>query len=320
MEKMNPAINNKFGRLFFPGGDRGVVHTTLVTVLGLLLLVGTSFVCFNELEARHDDRVTLTEDYRDVMELDNASIFSSAPGGGPTANSAMLAVSRMPDAQLRDTIATFEKHEFNGFVALLVVLGATLLLTGQITWRLTLSGISKMLAGFLAALIIFVWLIVPFIAQWIADSAVENEDAMVAQFSPISGGMNAITWGKQSARAAVAEGNQSERLQASADAYQWRWVTYSSAAAAVAAGLLLMNLASRRKVLARIKQLSEGNVTPEPVQATQEQLQQVLAAVTAPEALPLPAAPEQPVGPPPEELPDFDQVITGDKPPEQPPG
>ena len=318
IEKLNPAINNKFGRMFFPGGDRGVVHTTLITVLGLVLLVGTAWVCFDRLDARLEDKATLTEDYRNVMGMDNLSMFTAGPGGGPTPNSAMAAAAKKSDSELRELVRTFEKHEFNGFIALLVVLGVTLLMSGQITWRLTLSGISKALSSLLTGLIIVVWLIVPFITQMIATSGVEPEDAMVAQFSPIAGGMNAVSWGKQSARAAIAEGTQVKHLESSADAFQWRWVTYAATSAAIAAGLLVLNLASRRKVLERVKQLSEGNATPEPVQATEAQLQQVLAAVTAPEATaavqqPIPPA-VPPTAPPPDDLPDFDQVITDDKP------
>ncbi|MEZ5992244.1 MAG: hypothetical protein R3E76_07805 [Planctomycetota bacterium] len=63
---------------------------------------------------------------------------------------------------MRENVKTFYGHEFNGFVALILVLGATVLLTSQITWRLTLSGISRSLSGVLGGLIIVVLLVVPY--------------------------------------------------------------------------------------------------------------------------------------------------------------
>ena len=316
MEKMNPALNNVAGRLFFPGGDRGVVHTTVITVMGLLLMAGTAWMCFNELDTRLDDKATLVEDYRAVKGLDNSSMFGAPGLLGPSPAGASAAISARPEAELRETVRIFEKHEFHGFLALLVVLGVTLLLTAQVTWRLTLSGISKTLSGFLTGLIILVWLVVPFIAQLIADSSAKPQDSMVAQFSPIAGGINAISWGKEAGTAAISEGAATKYLGSSAEDFQWRWMTYAATTAAMAAGLLVLNLASRRKVLARIKQLTDGGGVPEPaVEATEQRLQQVLAVVTAPEAA-TGAMPPPAQEPSPGALPNFDQVVT-DEPPKQ---
>ncbi|MEZ5992242.1 MAG: hypothetical protein R3E76_07795 [Planctomycetota bacterium] len=104
----------------------------------------------------------------------------------------------------------------------------------------------------------------------------------------------------------------------------WRWLTYLGTAGA-GMGLLAVNLVSRRKILDRIKQLTDGSEgVPEPVKTTEAQVQQAIAAVTAPD-VGVPAAPVVPPGapaqepsqPPPQDLPDFDQVVTDD--PQDPP-
>lgn len=324
MEKMPEGMMNAGGKMFFPGSDRGAMHSALVTVVGLILLGFAAWVCYMQLEARIDDKAALVDDYMQVMSLDTQSAF----GGGGPALPAMAAVSKMSESELRDAVTTFRDHEFLGYIALLVMIGLTLLATAQITWRLTLSGISRTLAGVLGGLLIVVWLVVPYIAQAIANTGAGLERQMVAQFSPIHGSISAVSWGKENGRAAITPGGAAERHAQLADDYQWRWMTYGVTCAAIAGGLLVMNLTSRRKILERVKKLSQGDgdPLPQPVEATQEQIDAAIAAVTVPEAkhpAPVsgpspgdvpPAAPLSPDGG--EDLPDFDQVLTDDKPSE----
>lgn len=326
MEKMPQGLLNGGGKIFFPGGDRGVVHTALITVVTLIMMVIVGWITFGELESRLDDKAMLAQDYQQVHEIDRSNMF--APGGAPAITPAMIAMATAPESELRETVTTYYGHEFNGYLALLLVLGVTVMLTAQVTWRLTLSGISRSLSGVLGGLIIAVVLVVPYIAQAIGGSTSEMEDQVVSQFSPIQASMNAVSWGKQSGKAAITAGPSAKNLESRADAFQWRWMTYSTTAGALALALLSANLVSRRKILERIKQLTDGVETvPEPVQATREQVEKAIAAVTAPElaAPPPPAMPAQ--VPPPElsqaappaeeELPDFNQVVTDD--PEDPP-
>jgi ABC-type transport system involved in multi-copper enzyme maturation permease subunit len=301
MEKMPQGLLNAGGKIFFPGGDRGSLHTAMIIVLGMVLLTVAGWVCYNELEGRLDDKARLIEDYQHAVDMEQPAM---TPGSGAPSGAAWLtatvAIAMKPEAELREAVTTFHSHQYKGFMALLVVLALTLFLTGQITWRLTLSGISRSLAGVLAGLLIVVMLVVPYIGQMLASANAEAEDQKIAQFSPIAAGINAITWGQTSGRAAIMEGPASTRMDERADSYQWRWVSYAAAAAAVAAGLLALNLVSRRKILDRVKKMSEGEAVPAPVQLTQEQVQHAIAAVTVPQA-------EAPMQAPPAAPPDFVQ-------------
>lgn len=285
MEKLPAGLMNGGGKLFFPGGDRGALHTAIITVLGMVLMTGAAWFCYSELEARTEgDMAALIEDYEQAM----GDQSSSSPLGGMSLSASRVAAATMPEDELREAVNSFHSAEYRGFMAFMLVLGVTLLLISQVTWRLTLSGISKSLAGVLAGLLVAVLLIVPYIAQWIGNAEADVEEAKVAQFSPIHASINAVLWGKLDGRAVIHTGETATRFQNRADAHQWRWITYCAAAGAITIGLLGLNLASRRKILERIRQLTEGGQTPQPVQATQEQVAQAIAAVTAPEPPPPP--------------------------------
>ncbi|MCA8934656.1 MAG: hypothetical protein KDB68_00485, partial [Planctomycetes bacterium] len=121
-----------------------------------------------------------------------------------------------------------------------------------------------------------------------------------------------------SGHAAIAFGPAAGKHEDNADTLQWRWLTYLGTAGALGMGLLAVNLVSRRKILDRIKQLTDGSEgVPEPVKTTEAQVQQAIAAVTAPD-VGVPAAPvvpsDAPPQAPPQDLPDFDQVVTDDPP------
>jgi hypothetical protein len=310
MEKMPQGLMNGGGRMFFPGGDRGATHTAILVGLAMILLSVAGWVCYTQLEDRFDDRAQLIQDYQQAIGEEDPPLTFGPGGTGVSAS--MIRIAKMPDSELEEAITTFHSHEYKGYLALLLVLAVTLLLTGQVTWRMTLSGISRSLSGVLAGLLIVVLLVVPYIVQIIGDSTSDMEDQKISQFSPIAGGINAVTWGKAEGRAAIMSGDGAKRMQGTADSHQWRWVTYASAVSALAAGLLMSNLVSRRKILERVKKLSEGEQAPAPVQLTQEQVQQAIAAVTVPEQ---PAAPETPpapppdfVSPPPPELDDIQEI------------
>jgi len=330
MEKLPQGLMNGGGKIFFPGGDRGALHTALITVVAMLLMVIVGWVCMGQLESRLDDKAVLMQDYQQINGIDRASLF----GGGrtPSVTPAMMAMATKPESELRDSVKTFYGHEFDGYLALLLVLGVTVLVTSQITWRLTLSGISKSLSGVLGGLIIVVLLIVPFLLGLLGKSVGNMDEEKAFQFSPIWASKNAVEWGKTSGRAAITEGPSVAPLETKADTLKWTWITYTAAASSIGVALLGINLLSRKKILERVKKLTEGDVTPEPVQATQAQVEQAIAAVTAPDAgapvapPPMPPAqvmpPEAPPAPPPgEELPDFNDVVTDDthEPPPEPP-
>ena len=319
MEKMPEGMMKAGGSMFFPGSDRGALHSAVVTVVGVVLMALAAWVCYAQLDARIDDKAALIDDYMQVMNQDTQPAFG--PGGPAMTTSATA--SKLTDTEMRDAVTTFRDHEYLGYLALLGVIGLTLFAAAQITWRLTLSGISRTLAGVLGGLLIVVWLIVPFIAQQLANSGAGVERGMIAQFSPIHGSISAMSWGKEEGRAAIVPGETAARHAQIADEFQWRWITFGVTASAIAGGLLVLNLASRRKILERVKQLSEGggDPLPQPVQATQEQIEAAIAAVSSPPAHPMPPAPpmEAPTAPEggAEDLPDFDQVITDeDKPSE----
>lgn len=303
MEKLPAGLMKGGGRLFFPGGERGALHTAIVTVLGLVLMAGAAWFCYSELEARTEgDKAALVEDYEQAMGDESGSTLL----GGMSLSPSRIAAASMPETELKAAVASFHSAEYRGFMAFLLVMGVTLLLISQVTWRLTLSGISKSLSGVLAGLLVAVLLIVPYIAQAVGGSDADVEEQKVAQFSPIQAGINAVIWGKQNGRAQIHAGDVATRFQARADAHQWRWVTYCAAAGAITIGLLGLNLVSRRKILERIRQLTEGGQQPQPVQTTQEQVAQAIAAVTAPEP-PLmrpPAMPMEAPQAPPEVAPD----------------
>lgn len=320
MEKLPQGMLNAGGKIFFPGGDRGAVHTAMIALIGFALMCVVGFVCIGELEGRLDDKATLIQDYQQISGFERSSMFGRSMGASPTP--AMLAMAGMPESEMRENVQTFYGHEFSGFIALLLVLGVTVLLTSQITWRLTLSGISRSLSGVLGGLIVVVLLVVPYIAQSLGGTSSDEKEWVVAQFSPIQAGRNAVDWGAESGHAAIAFGPAAGKHEVNADTLQWRWLTYLGTAGALGMGLLAVNLVSRRKILDRIKQLTDGSEgVPEPVKTTEAQVQQAIAAVTAPDAgvpMPPPAVPtESPPPAPQQELPDFDQVVTDD--PEDPP-
>ncbi|MCB9933972.1 MAG: ABC transporter permease [Planctomycetes bacterium] len=316
MEKLPAGLMSGGGKLFFPGGDRGALHSAIISVVAMALLVVAAWFCYHELEARaEDDKAALLQDYEQAMGEDNSSMLPGTMGISRTRIEAAM----MPESELKELVATFRAAEYKGFIAFTLVLVLTLLLLGQITWRLTLSGISKSLSGVLAGLLLAVLLIVPYIAQTIGGSSAEMEEQKVAQLSPIQASINAVAWGTQQGRSAIREGDIALRLQNRADALQWRWATYCAVAGVLTVGLLGMNLASRKKILERIRKLNEaGAQAPEPVQATQEQVAQAIAAVTAPEPQPMAPSVMQPMTTEPpqaplDDLPEFDDLAADEK-------
>jgi ABC-type transport system involved in multi-copper enzyme maturation permease subunit len=298
MAKMPESVMNAGGKIFFPGADRGALHAALVIVLGLSLMAGAAFVCYGKLNARLDDRAALMQDYTQVRALDSSAF---ALTGATPFNPTLAAIAALPDSEMREAVETFRNHEYAGYLALLVLLGVTLLTASQATWRLTLSGISKTLAGVLAGLMIVVWLVVPYIAQAISGMEGESENHMISQLSPIQGSINAVNWGKQKGRAAITPGQtEAAALSNRASRLQSRWLTFGLVTAAMGGALLASNLVSRRKVLAQLARLEGGSMeghAPEPATATPEQLQQVLAAVTAPQPPAFDPGPPQYGGP-----------------------
>lgn len=279
IRKKPAALMNLGGRLFYPGGLRGVAHTALVTAVGLSLVAAAAWVGMSRLESRLDgDREQLVRDYMQVADMETQGPF----GGAPPA--ALTSAGSVTEESMMDAVTYFYHSEFLGYLALLGVLGVTLLVTGQVVWRLALSGISRTLAGVLAGLLIAIWLVVPYIGEFVSGSESEESSQVVAQFSPIHASLSAVTWGKQSGRGGIVDGHQADALNERASNYQVRWMTYLGASVLAGTVLLGTNLLSHRKVMRRVRHLTEegADPIPQPVTTSKQDVTRAIEAVTQP--------------------------------------
>ncbi|MBK9975342.1 MAG: hypothetical protein IPP14_11280 [Planctomycetes bacterium] len=278
------------GSLLFPGSMRGALYTTVVTLLGFGLLMLAASFCFHALQTRMEDKTQLMADYVAATGVKPASSF------GPLAGllGAAPVSSGVPEAQMRDGLTTFYGWELKGFALCVLALLVTILATAQITWRLSLSGLSRTISSVLAGLIVAVWLAVPYIAQNLMPGEYEMDSAKVAQFSPIHGALTGASWGTAHGRADLTPGSVGSRHMENAENLGWRWTTFMGFSLLLTGGLALTNTLTYRKVMRTFASMSAQQQQPIPVQITQAQIDQVMAAVTQP----LPAAPVQPPAPP----------------------
>ncbi len=290
MEKMPHSFMRAGGSLLFPGSMRGALYTTVVTLLGFGLLMLAASFCFHALQTRMEDKTQLMADYVAATGVKPASSF------GPLAGllGAAPVSSGVPEAQMRDGLTTFYGWELKGFALCVLALLVTILATAQITWRLSLSGLSRTISSVLAGLIVAVWLAVPYIAQNLMPGEYEMDSAKVAQFSPIHGALTGASWGTAHGRADLTPGSVGSRHMENAENLGWRWTTFMGFSLLLTGGLALTNTLTYRKVMRTFASMSAQQQQPIPVQITQAQIDQVMAAVTQP----LPAAPVQPPAPP----------------------
>lgn len=274
VEKMPQGLIKGGGFMFFPGGSRGTLHSALVLGLAMVLLAIAGWVAIGRLEARLDDMAQLAADYREIVEPSRAPMGTAAPAPR---------IGQTPE-KIRADLVTYYGHEYHGFLLLLATLAIGVLLASQVTWRISLSGLSKILSGVLAGLVLAVWLVVPIIAQNFAGSD-DTSSFTMDQFSPIKAASISIEIGKARGGAAILEGTRAQAHGELADRLSTRWWTFAGTTLALTLGLLLYNIMSHRRVMRLVDQAIQQATErhePLPAQVTEAALQQVLQQVTQP--------------------------------------
>lgn len=315
IEKAPQGLVKAGGGLFFPGSMRGVIHFSIIAVVGFALMLLAATFCFAALSDRADDKAQLAMDYAAAVGME-----SPLAGLGPLAAMMMPAVAPagMSEAQMRESLSVFYGHEFKGFALLCLALLATLLVCAQITWRVSLSGLSRGISSVLGGLLIVVWLAVPFIAEGLTQSDYEVESSKIAQFSPIHGARAGAVWGTERGRADIKPGSEGSRHRERAGAIMNRYMTFLGTAAVLGVGLLISNLVTHRRVMRVFNQAAAQSIQPNPVQVSQHQIETAIRNLSqpAPAAEPMPAqpsmtmpqAPAQPAPGP--DLPPADEIKT----------
>ncbi|MCC7509676.1 MAG: ABC transporter permease [Planctomycetes bacterium] len=275
MSKLPQGLVKGGGAMFFPGGARGAAHSAMLVGVGMLLLAVAGWLTFGQLESRLDDVSMVAADYAQMME-----VTSSRAGTG----TAMTRLMSGGIEGVKQEVVTFYGHEYNGFLLMLVAIALTVLVTSQITWRISLSGLSKSLSGVLAALMLVVWLAVPWIGEQFSGNG-SLEDQKFAQFSPIHACMTSIAHGKATGRIALVDPDRAKQYELRAERLNVRWWTFTGVTAALGLGLLGLNIVSHRKVMKLVAQATanaEQRHESMPPQVTQAALEQVLQQVTQP--------------------------------------
>ncbi len=95
-----------------------------------------------------------------------------------------------------ELVERYSSHEHMGILYLMAAMALSVLVISQITWRISLSGLSKSLAGVLAGLVIASWIVVPLIVAGNPCRGINDETKTIAQFSPVRAGTNGWPWGK----------------------------------------------------------------------------------------------------------------------------
>ncbi len=299
IDKLPKSLMNAGGIMFMPGGARGTVHTTFLVVLAgvLMLLVGT--VCYGELKSKLDDPLVAAQRATELYLSANSGSISptpaaaspvSVPTPGPaTANLRML----LGAASEREIVERYLGHEQMGYLYLILVLSATVLAVSQITWRISLAGLSKSLSGVLAGLIIGAWVVVPMIVEGIMSRNVRDEQRTVAQFSPVWAGMNAWNAGKSAGQKSITPAGSGDymRHEQRSSGFETRLWTYLITTAVIGGGLLAFNIVSHRKIMNAV-----AHATAQAAQNPYAYSQQAAAPAPA-QIAPVPA--EQPAALPP---------------------
>ncbi len=320
IDKLPKSLMNAGGLMFMPGGARGTLHTTFLVVLAssLMLLVGA--VCYGELKSKLDDPLVAAQRASELVTAASPNIGSTAPVPA-TPFPAPAPVTRAPTnmrlllgaASDREIVERYLGHEQLGYLYLILVLAATVLAVSQITWRISLSGLSKSLAGVLAGLIIGAWVVVPMIVEGIMSRNVRDEQRTVAQFSPVWAGMNAWNAGKAAAQKSISPAGSGDYLrhEQRAGGFDMRLLTYLITTGVIGGGLLTFNIVSHRKIMKMVahataqaaqnpyaysqQAIAPAPAQPAPVPQEPMPVAPLVSAPAAPQAVaPDPAAPVPP--------------------------
>lgn len=286
MERLPAPLRNPAAGMFFPGSARGVAHTTMVCLLAFACVAAAGVVCKSELSSRLDDQNVLVADFVEASGGANPAMASrpraAVPSGSPAILSGPSAAMTNPADMRRMLEASFSRRQ-SGLLYLSGAMLVTLLVLGQITWRLSLSGISRGLCGLVAGLILVTWLLLPYIAALISGSRGATESD-VMHFSPIQAMLDGLEIGRASARAELEGGAAAARLHSLADSARNYWLLFVGVSSLGGLVLLFTNIVSYRKVMAAFKRMSSGAPTG---QAPDVHVQQALAGAA-------PATMEQP--------------------------
>jgi ABC-type transport system involved in multi-copper enzyme maturation permease subunit len=322
IEKLPKSLMSAGGIMFMPGGARGAMHTAFLVLLAsaLMLLVGA--VCYGELRSKLDDPLVAAQRANELVSQASPTIAGAStttpapfPAPAPTPKAPTNMRILLGATSDREIVERYLGHEQLGYLYLILVLGATVLAVSQITWRISLSGLSKSLSGVLAGLIIGAWVVVPMIVEGIMSRNVRDEERTVAQFSPVWAGMNAWYAGKAAAHKSITPAGSGDYLrhEQRSRGFDTRLLTYLITTAAIGGGLLVFNIVSHRKVMNMVAKATQ-QAQQTPYAYSQQPAAPASAAYTAAPAAvaPLAAAPvaATPLQPP---------VATPPATPEQPP-
>ncbi|MBV6516411.1 MAG: ABC transporter permease [Planctomycetaceae bacterium] len=260
MEKLPQPLLAAGGSIFWPGGARGAAHTSFLAALGLGLMFVVGSICYSQLNKKLDDPVVAlaraSELARDAgnHSVPAGTVGRPAPAGAPVAG----IKTKLGASSEREVVERYHSEESTGYLLLLLALGASVLVVSQVTWRVSLSGLSKSVSGILAALIIGAWLVVPLVLEGVMSRTVNQEQQTIAQFSPIHGAVNGWMWGKSSGYKSITLPGSSEyaRHEQRETGFKWRWITFMATAMIVGSGLLISNALSHRRVLKLVAQAS----------------------------------------------------------------
>lgn len=283
MEKVPQGFLSMGGSIFFPGSARGVAHLGLLAVIVSVLMLLATTVCFGALKDRLNDREHLMQDY--ATEVQGVSVGFL---GGVTMPSGPTAALPKSEQAARDQIAAVYDGRFNGYVLFLATMIITILVIGQITWRMGLTGLSKNISSLLTGVIVLVWLLAPLIGQAVTGGSSGSDRALISQFSPIQAFIVSAEHAHVSGQAAIAVGTQATDLDATSRRLFTRWLTYAVTTGVLGLGLALWNIMAYRKILAKFKSMSQQPQTPQ-VQQPQQIPAEVIGNMAAPDAMPVPA-------------------------------
>lgn len=307
IEKLPAPLMNAGGVMFMPGSARGAAHTAFLVVLASAMMLGVGMVCYGELRSKLDDPVVASKRATELVSAASPTVFSAtiaAPGVAAPASRGAIDIKKLLGASSdREIVERFLGHEQMGYLYLLAVLGLTVVAVSQITWRISLSGLSKSISGVLAGLIIGAWVVVPMIVEGVMSRNVRDEERTVAQFSPVWAGVNAWAAGKAAAMKSVSPQGSGDYLrhEQRADGFSTRLWTYLIATGVIAGGLLAFNVVSHRKIVGMVArataQAAQNPYAFSRQPAMPEQATQTPAQPLAPIQSALHSASEAPVAP-----------------------
>lgn len=308
IEKLPKPVMNAGGIMFMPGSARGACHTAFLVALGFALMIGAGMVCYGQLKSKLDDPVLAQQRAQELVLEAAPTAFSSTAAPVPFGAVAPPTATPKPALDIkkvlgassdREIVERFLGHEQSGYLYLVLVLAITVLAVSQITWRISLSGLSKSVSGVLAGVIIGAWVVVPMIVEGVMSRNVRDEERTVAQFSPVWAGINAWYAGKAGAMKSVSPNGSGDYLRHDQreDGFNTRLWTYVITTGVIAGGLLAFNVVSHRKIMLAVARATEQAAQNPYAFSRQPVAPQVVSPAYAPVAaqpVSQPAAPSLP--------------------------